>query len=280
MQIGSGISIGPGITVNGPAEGGGGGGGSPGNYSTSGLILNLDAGNTSSFVSGASVWNDLSGNGYTANVSFSMKNAWVDVGALTANAQNYLASYFDLGYRNTNRYADIGDTTGLRPTGAVTYEIIAGGQGALTNRQTYLTIANGPKLGISEGGSNGSSGTSYFEFEVNGQTTSNSSPAIYNSTYNTSFFHLIGTYDGTTIRTYLNGTEVATASYSGAITYDDTYKLYVDGYRTDTPSGNPDKGKVFGFINVVRVYNRALTSTEVSYNYSWAKGTRPGYNLP
>jgi len=276
MQIGSGISIGPGITVNGPAEGGGGGGGSPGNYSTSGLILNLDAGNTSSFVSGASVWNDLSGNGYTANVSFSMKNAWVDVGALTANAQNYPASYFDLGYLNTNRFADIGDTTGLRPTGAVTYEIIAGGQGSFTNKQTYLTIANGPKLGMSDGGS----GTSYFEFEVNGQTTSNSSPAIYNSTYDTSFFHLIGTYDGTTIRTYLNGTEVATASYSGAITYDDTYKLYVNGYRTDTPSGNPNKGKVFGFINVVRVYNRALTSTEVSYNYSWAKGTRPGFNLP
>jgi hypothetical protein len=274
MQIGTGITFGGGITIMGaPAEGGGG---SPGNYSTSGLILNLDAGNTSSFVSGASVWNDLSGNGYTANVSFSMKNAWVDVGALTANAQNYPASYFDLGYTNTNRWADRGDTTGLRPTGAVTYEIIAGGQGAFTNKQTYLTIANGPKLGMSDGGS----GTSYFEFEVNGQTTSNSSPAIYNSTYNTSFFHLIGTYDGTTIRTYLNGTEVATASYSGAITYDDTYKLYVNGYRTDTPSGNPNKGKVFGFINVVRVYNRALTSTEVSYNYSWAKGTRPGFNLP
>lgn len=280
MEIGTGITFGGGITIMGAPAEGGGGGGSPGNYSTSGLVLNLDAGNTSSFVSGASVWNDLSGNGYTANVSFNMKNAWVDVGALTSNAQNYPSSYFDLGYKNTNRYADIGDTTGLRPTGAITYEIIGGGQGSLTNRQTYLTIANGPKLGISEGGSDGSSGTSYFEFEVNGQTTSNSSPAIYNATYNNAFWHLIGTYDGTTIRTYLNGIEVATASYSGAITYDDTYKLYVNGYRTDTPTGNPNKGKVFGFINVVRVYNRALTSTEVSYNYSWAKGTRPGYNLP
>jgi hypothetical protein len=284
MQIGSGISIGPGITVNGPvaSAGGGGGGGSPGNYSTSGLVLYYDAGNTSSFTSGSSVWNDLSGGGYTANVSFSMKNAWVDVGALTSNAQNYPASYFDLGYLNTNRWADRGDTTGLRPTDAVSYEIIAGSGGALTNRQTYLTIANGPKLGISEGGSNGSSGTSYFEFEVNGQTTSNSSSAIYNSTYNAggTFWHLIGTYDGTTIRTYLNGIEVANASYSGAITYDDTYKLYVNGYRTDTPSGNPNKGKAFGYINLVRVYNRALTSTEVSYNYSWVKGTRPGYNLP
>lgn len=271
MQIGTGITFGGGITIMGaPAEGGGGGG-------SSNPILVLDAGNTSSFVSGASIWYDLSGGGHNANVSSLMKSNWVDVGALTSNTQNYPASYFDLGFKNTNRFADIGDTTALRPTNAVTYEIIAGGQGSLTTRQTYLTIANGPKLGISEGGSGG---TCYFEMEVNGQTTSNASAAIYNSTYNTSFFHLVGTYDGTTIKTYLNGVEVANASYSGSITYDNTYPLWVNGYRIDTPTSAPNKGKVFGFVNYVRVYDRAITSSEVAANYAWAKGTRPSYNLP
>ena len=286
MQIGTGITFGGGITIMGaPAEGGGGGGGggSPGNYSTSGLVLYYDAGNTSSFTPSTLLWNDLSGNGYTANISSLMSSNWTNVASLTSNTQNYPASYFNLSYRNTNRWADRGDTTGLRPTDAVSYEIIGGGSSfAISNKQTYLTIANGPKLGIKDGGD---TGTSYFEFEVNGQATANASAAIYSpdgstSDYDNDLFHLIGTYDGTTIRVYVNGTEVANASYSGAITYDDTYPLYVNGYRTDTPTSNPNKGKVNGFVNLVRVYNRALTSTEVSYNYSWVKGTRPVYNLP
>jgi hypothetical protein len=290
MQIGSGISIGPGITVNGPVAsagggGGGGGGGSPGNYSTSGLVLYYDAGNTSSYTGGTTVWNDLTGGGRTANISSLMAGAWVNVASITSNSQNYSASYFNLSYRNTNRWADRGDTTGLRPTDAVTYEIIGGGSGfATSHKQTYLTIAGGPKLGISEGASDGYSGNSYFEMEINGQTTSNSAAALYclngsTSAYDNELFHLIGTYDGTTIRVYVNGTEVANASYSGAITYDDTYPLWVNGYRTDSPSSNPNKGKVNGFVNLVRVYNRALTSTEVSYNYSWAQGNRPALTL-
>jgi hypothetical protein len=65
----------------------------------------------------------------------------------------------------------------------------------ISNKQTYLTIANGPKLGISDGGA---TGASYFELEVNGQTTANisRSPDGILQNYDNDLFHLIGTYDG------------------------------------------------------------------------------------
>lgn len=276
MQIGTGITFGGGITIMGaPAEGGGGGGGS--GYTTSGLVLNLDGGDVTSYPAiSTEIWSDLSGNDYDAIVAFSMRNNWVDTGALTSNAQNYPASYFDLGYKNTNRFAEIDNPVpaSLRPTDAVTYEVIIIPT-ADSSKQTWLTVANGPKIGMSDGGT---SGASYFEMEINGQTTANTVAAEFTEVYDQVFTHLLGTYDGSTIKIYVNGTQAATASYSGAITYDTDYPLWINGYRTDSPTLAPNKGKVLGGLAVVRVYNRALNSTEVTNNYNWAKA-RP-YGIP
>lgn len=277
MQIGSGISIGPGITVNGPVVSEGGGGGGGGSYTSSGLVLNLDAGDVASYPAISTVlWSDLSGNDFDATASFSMRGNWVDTGALTSNAQNYPASYFDLGYKNTNRWGEILNTVpaSLRPTDAVTYEVIIIPY-ADSSKQTWLTVANGPKIGMSDGGA---TGASYFEMEVNGQTTANTVAAEFTEVYDQVFTHLLGTYDGSTIKVYVNGTQAATASYSGAITYDTEYPLWINGYRTDTPTSPPNKGKVLGGLALVRIYNRALNSTEVTNNYNWAKA-RP-YGIP
>lgn len=278
MEIGTGITFGGGITITGQTAGGGGGGGGGGSgYTTSGLVLNLDAGDVTSYPAiSTEIWSDLSGNDYDATVAFSMRNNWVDTGALTSNAQNYPASYFDLGYLNTNRFAEIDNPVpaSLRPTDAVTYEVIIL-SGTSTGKQTYLTIANGPKIGMSDGGTGG---TSYFEMEVNGQTTANTVAAELTAGYDQQFTHLLGTYDGSTIKIYVNGTQAATASYSGSITYDTDYPLWINGYRIDSPTLAPNKGKVIGGVAVVRVYNRALNSTEATNNYNWAKA-RP-YGIP
>jgi hypothetical protein len=67
--------------------------------------------------------------------------------------------------------------------------------------------------------------------------------------------HLASTYDGTTLRLYVNGTQVATRAVTGAM-------------RTSTGvlriGGNSIWSEWFaGLIDDVRVYNRALTATEV-----------------
>ncbi len=70
-----------------------------------------------------------------------------------------------------------------------------------------------------------------------------------------SWTHLAATYDGTTQRLYVNGTQVSTLAISGTIlTSNSPLKI----------GGNSIWGEWFaGLIDEVRVYNRALTATEI-----------------
>ena len=67
--------------------------------------------------------------------------------------------------------------------------------------------------------------------------------------------HLAGTYDGTTLRLYVNGVQVASAAYSGTIgTSSGPLRI----------GGNSLWGEYFqGAIDEVRIYNRALTALEI-----------------
>jgi hypothetical protein len=67
--------------------------------------------------------------------------------------------------------------------------------------------------------------------------------------------HLAATFDGTTQRLYVNGVEVTSRAQTGTI------------QRSASPlriGGNAVLGEFFeGFIDEVRIYNRALTLTEI-----------------
>jgi hypothetical protein len=68
--------------------------------------------------------------------------------------------------------------------------------------------------------------------------------------------HLAVTYDGATLRLYVNGTQVATRAQTGAIT-SSTNPLRI--------GGNAVWGEYFnGVIDEVRVYNRALSAAEIT----------------
>jgi hypothetical protein len=67
--------------------------------------------------------------------------------------------------------------------------------------------------------------------------------------------HVAGTYDGTTLRLFVNGTQVASLSVSGAMP-GSTGPLRI--------GGNSIWGEHFrGRIDEVRVYNRALSAAEL-----------------
>jgi hypothetical protein len=76
----------------------------------------------------------------------------------------------------------------------------------------------------------------------------------------TSYFHVVGVYTGLNLQLYVNGVLINT---SGAIS---TPKNY-DG--TDTYIGTPNGSSLFyqGQIPVAKVYNKALTATEIQQNY-------------
>ena len=74
--------------------------------------------------------------------------------------------------------------------------------------------------------------------------------------------HLVATYDGRYQRLYLNGKEVANSKQNGRI-QQSTSVLRI--------GGNSLWGEYFqGYIDEVRIYNRALTPPEVSYNMATA----------
>jgi hypothetical protein len=67
--------------------------------------------------------------------------------------------------------------------------------------------------------------------------------------------HVAGTYDGTTLRLYINGVQVASVNRTGPIATS-TGPLRI--------GGNSLWGEFFqGRIDEVRVYNRALTPAEI-----------------
>jgi hypothetical protein len=78
------------------------------------------------------------------------------------------------------------------------------------------------------------------------------------------WFHVVGTYDGSTQKIYLNGVEVATTALSITLKQS-SFKVMLGGYATGVYSLNP--------IAQPRIYNRALTAEEVLQNYNSGKNT-------
>ncbi len=78
--------------------------------------------------------------------------------------------------------------------------------------------------------------------------------------------HVALTYDGTTQRLYVNGTQVATRATTGTIQVTSN-PLWI--------GGNQPYGEYFtGLIDEVRVYDRALTATDIQTDM--ATGLQPG----
>jgi hypothetical protein len=70
--------------------------------------------------------------------------------------------------------------------------------------------------------------------------------------------HIAGTYDGTTMRFYVNGVAVASAAQTGAIP-SSTGNLFIGGDSSNGQHWN-------GLIDEVRVYNRALSAGEIAHD--------------
>jgi hydrogenase maturation factor HypE len=107
-------------------------------------------------------------------------------------------------------------------------------------------------------------GLAYSLYAENGSTR----PAGYLTVSNTDLFvngaaalplntwtHVAITYDGTTLRMFINGVQTASKVLGGSITVS-TGALQI--------GGNTVWGEYFkGLIDEVRIYNRALTSAEI-----------------
>ena len=216
---------------------------------TDGLVLCLDAGNTKSYPSSGTAWNDLSGNNNT--------------GTLT-NGPTFTGSFGgSIVFDGTNDYINLGNAS----------NIISASQSQISvNTWVKTNVVNQYKKILV----NVTSGTQsitgiYFSLGPSpdlvyfGVTTSGGQgAAIYSQQISTTqYSNLCGTYDGSNIKLYLNGNLVATQSLTGTIL--NTGITRISGYDNNTEVWD-------GSISQVFIYNRALTASEVLQNYNANKG--------
>jgi len=218
---------------------------------TSGLMIHLDAGNSSSYAGSGTTWYDISGNNRNATLFNSP--------TYDASTNGGLFSFDDTQFEYAT-IADIGNQS------VFSIEVWCRIHKSLTGKVTAVI-------------------TNQFDLstKLNFSLGTNRAPTSYNLTFgyftgtwrNTdgfaasldTWYHLVGTYDGSVIRFYRNASlntqqsSNTTPQSGGAIRI---------ARRWDEPD-NVSSNFFDGDISIIRVYNKALTSTEITQNYNAEK---------
>jgi hypothetical protein len=216
------------------------------NIVRNGLVLNIDASKSNSYPGAGNTIYDLSGSGNTGTF----------VNGPTFSTSNGGSLFFD----NVNDYISFGTASSVKPTqltlacffkiNAINApNVIVGKQGTGVGAASYALVVQNGKLNfrIESGGIQDAS-----------YTFSNT------STYN----YAVGTYDGSTMKLYLNGSLVGTATTSVSIIYSDSYPLLM-GYYANAFATNMSIGSL-------KLYNRPLSATEIQQNFN---AMRERYNI-
>jgi hypothetical protein len=165
-------------------------------------------------------------------------------------------------FDGTNDYVTITHTSTLMPTEAITvatwlnFDTISNDMTPIF-KESYVDANNNSGYVIRVANSNRPT----FCIENNSVNclSTFSSGAMSTGTW----YHVVGTFDGSTIKIFFNGQLNNTLSYSGAIgnsTANLIFSENFNGYRFD------------GKLDEVRIYNRALSPAEVSQLYNFAPG--------
>ena len=217
---------------------------------TDGLVFAVDAANKKSYPGSGTTWTDLAGsnNGTLTNgPTFDSGNGGSIVFDGSDDYVTSPASYFNNILTNVltlETFINISNTSG--------YQQIGGGQDNTLYRYTaafnWNQVGETDKLG--------------FDLEAaSGQVR-----LVSTSTFTSNnWLHLVGTYDGSTAKFYINNTlEDTDTGTSGNINDFDGFILGRDI--------NFSAGRVFnGKMACYKVYNKALTSTEITQNYNALK---------
>lgn len=216
---------------------------------TSGLILNLDAGNASSYPGTGTTWTDLSptgNNGTLVNgVGYSSSNG----GVLTFDGVN---DYVELGTNTSLNLINISISVWVKPTTTTDYIPIIG-------RYANTTPNNGWELFYLKS-------TNKFYFGGR-ESVSSYLQLMSNNTYSlNNWYNITGVKSGNVWSLYVNGVlDNSLTLGSGTITFG-TNSMQIGG---ELAGGTWYYGK--SDISQSIIYNRALSQGEVTQNYNTLK---------
>jgi len=219
---------------------------------TNGLVLYLDAGNTKSYISGSTIWTDISKNGNNGTLINGVGYNGVNGGSLT----------FD----GVDDYVDCGNNPSLNITGPISIECVFKDPNTANIERILTTEKTGGSFG---------SGYQISKYTSNRilVTYNNISTRIYLYSINmgygffNKFNHIIYTYNGTNSQQiWING-----ENKSGVGEFTDNF---IAGDNLSTPitimkRGTSDYAE--GESSIIKIYNRALSDQEVLQNYNATK---------
>jgi len=218
------------------------------NLEEDGLVLCLDAGNAKSYPGSGTTWSDLieSNNGTLVN---GPTYSSVDGGAIVFDGTNDRGNF----------------TTPITSTSNQTYEI-------WTNAIASASAATGYAYLIHNNNFNNSTGSSYLTIGI--QPTQQYFAAFDGAfstmdlgvTANTSnILQIVLTWDGSTQKAYANSVLKNSQALTGTPQNFDTTTGFGD-YKSNTYR------MIQGNIYSIKVYNKALTASEIQQNYNALKG--------
>jgi hypothetical protein len=210
-------------------------------------VLNLDAGFTPSYPRQGNIWYEISGNGYNGEL----------INGPTFNSENGGAIVFD----GVNDYVDCGNTSNLNAIGGTTKITVSGwafytAYGGGGQQYSVITVKGTPWTWLLENPSN----TFRFRITAGGSdvAVADTSTHLLNTWYN-----VVGTYDGSNMRIYINGVLKNTRAQTGTL-----------GTNSETAKIGTYQGTNYnltGRISNVYIYNRTLSAQEILQNYNATK---------
>lgn len=213
---------------------------------TNGLVLCLDAGNTKSYPGTGTTWTDLSGLGNNGTL----------VNGPTYSSANSGSLVFD----GVNDYADCGNGSSLSFGNVITvivsyYKGNTGTHNPIVSKKSADPSLAGWEIADSSGMLRATFRPTATQINIGDSFT----------TFSLNVWAIAAlTFDGTTAKLYKNGVNTLSTSSGGPVTLNSSGPMRI-ATRSD---GNMTNGSV-GFVNV---YNRALSSTEVTQNFNALRG--------
>ena len=220
---------------------------------SNGIQLYLDAGHNGSYPGLGNTWTDISGNGKIATLYNTPTYSTANSGILTFAKASY-------------EYAETTTNLGNMPKWSVETwvkldsALVAGPNAIVTNVFDGVN-----KLNYVLGSVNVANTNTYAAFfDGAGWHLHPTGQALTLGVW----YHLVGTYDGATLSHYVNGAFSNSLNYVGTPQSGGNTRIA----RRWDDADNVTNNFVGGTIPIVRIYNRALTQTEITQNFNQSRG--------
>lgn len=246
MIIGGGINIGNGIRIANDIV--------PSNYVLTGLQMFWDIGNLGSYPGSGTVINDLSGNNNIGTIS----GATYAAGGLTTGSNKYIYTPTTFNLGNSWTVSVVSNTSLTQPQYWATMwgDEAWGGNGYLAYQSSSSSITFGSPTGA----------TTWSTTQANIQGSNTVWDFVFDGT-------------GQTIKLYKNGVATPVASGTMISGSQSTYGIFFGARHVNGGGPTPTDFSATTFYQM-RVYNRALNTTEVASNYSAVKAQYSTLSLP